>query len=135
MFKTFHSFIVVAVIALFLGCGGSSSTGSSGAQDGRIEVHNNVASDPGSTQVPMYVYYINRAGKEVETEVGVGERKFVTEDEIIKGGTEVPLTFRPKMNCYVVAERKVVVDGNVLLRVTYIGPCGSGVLEIETVSG
>ena len=45
------------------------------------------------------------------------------------------MTFRPKMNCYVVAERKVVVDGNILLRVTYIGPCGSGVLTIETVSG
>jgi len=60
MFKVFHCFVAVVVIALFLGCGGngSSSTGSSGtARDGRIEVHNNVASDPGSRQVPMYVYY------------------------------------------------------------------------------
>jgi len=128
---------VVAVIALFLGCGGngSSPTGSSGVRDGRIEVHNNVASNPGSAKVPMHVSYVTQTGETLETVVQVGERKFVTGDELIQGGTEVPLVFRPEMNCYVVAEKKVVVDGNILLRVTYIGPCGSGVLTIETVSG
>jgi len=134
MFKTFHSFVVVAVIALFLGCGGSSSTGSSSARDGRIEVHNS-ASDPGSTQAPMHVSYVTQTGETLETVIQVGERKFVIGDELLKGGTEVPLVFRPEMNCYVVAEKKVVVDGNVLLRVSYIGPCGSGVLTIETVGG
>jgi len=134
VFKTLHSFVVVAVIALFLGCGGNSSTGSSGARDGRIEVHNS-ASGPGSTQAPMHVSYVTQTGETLETVIQVGERKFVTGDELLKGGTEVPLVFRPEMNCYVVAEKKVVVDGNVLLRVSYIGPCGSGVLTIETVGG
>jgi len=35
------------------------------------------------------------------------------------------------MNCYTIAEKRVRVDGNIIVLVPYIGPCGSGVVEIE----
>lgn len=126
-------FSMILMVILLVGCGGGSNTGSSSFQDGRIEVLN-IVNEPGSRKVPMHVSYVDKAGETIETVIGVGEQKLVTGDDILEGGTMVKLVFRPEMNCHVVAEKEVTIDGNIVVRIPYIGPCGSGVVTIEVVN-
>lgn len=130
----FLALLLMLTVILLTGCGGGSKTGSSSSRDGRIEVLN-IVNESGSTRVPMHVSYVNNAGETIETVVEVGEQKLVTGNDILEGGTTVKLVFRPQMNCYVVAEKEVSIDGNIIVRIPYIGPCGSGVVTIEVVSG
>lgn len=119
------------ITVLFFGCGGSEKKATStGLQDGRIEVENDSHLTSGSARVAVTVTYLAESG-EIVTKIGVGEKKLVTGDAILKGGTEVTLTFKPDMNCHVIIDKKVVVDGDTIVRVKYIGPCGSGVLNVE----
>lgn len=82
-------------------------------RDGRVFLLN-------QTSVPLRAQYFDQAEGAIERVIPVGERREVSAD-VLKGGTKVKLTVEREGGGTRVQEIEVVVDGNVLIRVTGFG--------------
>lgn len=113
------------LVALLIGCGGSSSTKSTTKEDGRVRLRND-------TPYHIKATYVTTAGEPIQTDIESGEAKLITGEELIPGGTEIIIQVHVDAPYLIDREFRVPVDGNVTLWIKRV--VGRHDLETEMLS-
>jgi len=117
--------LLSALVALLIGCGGSSSTTSTTKEDGRVMLRND-------TKYHIKATYVTPTGEPIQTDIESGAEKVITGEELIPGGTEAIIQVHVDAPYLIDREFKVPVDGNVTLWIKRV--VGRHDLETEMLS-
>lgn len=122
--------LILGVIVAGASCGSDSPSGGSSrtARDGFISVRNDT--DKG----PVTVTYVTSDSETITTVIEIGEKKVVSGEEPVSGGSEVVVTVtgRSMSNQTTTMDIEVSVDGNMLVRILDIR---SGQMDYDVMSG
>lgn len=122
--------VVLSGIVMGMACGSDSPSGGNTRteRDGFISVRND------TTKGPITVVYQTPDGEAITTVIEIGEKKVVSGEEPVSGGSEavVTVTGRSMSNQTTTMDIEVSVDGNMLVRILDIR---SGQMDYDVMAG
>ena len=128
--------MILTSAVVSISCGGGSS-GPKVYDDGRVFLKNELQAYPSDPTLHVVTsrYFHEELGQQIEVKVPPGESKDIS-TVVLKGGTEVLFYLVARTGgSDPLADVKVKIDGNVMVRVTKALSHGANVLEYVVQSG